>query len=66
LATLLKTLLAPLTREKERHERRNKEGEELKGHNIGRHDNELWSLLMLLMGGKKERIKNKKHKQEGK
>jgi hypothetical protein len=49
---LLKNLLAPLRKEKERHERRNKEGEEIKGHNNGRHDNELWSLPMLLIGEK--------------
>jgi hypothetical protein len=30
-ATLLKKLLAPLTQEKERHENRTKEGEEIKG-----------------------------------
>jgi hypothetical protein len=41
LATLLKKLMAPFTQEKERHERRNKEREEMKGHNNGRHDNEL-------------------------
>lgn len=57
LATLLKNLLAPLTQEKERHERRDKEGEEIKGHNNGRHDNELWSLPMLLIGEKWKRIK---------
>lgn len=58
--------MAPFTQEKERHERRNKEREEMKGHNNGRHDNELWSLPMLLMGEKRKIKRNKKHRQEGK
>jgi hypothetical protein len=65
LATLSKILLAPLTQEKERHERRNKKGEEIEGHNNGRHDNELQSLPMLILGKKRKRIKNTKHRQEG-
>jgi len=62
----LKTLLAPLTQEKERHERRNMEGEEIKGHNIGRHDNELWSLPMLFIGEKRKTIKNIDKKENNK
>jgi hypothetical protein len=31
-----------------------KEGEEIKGHHNGRHDNELWSFPILLMGEKRK------------
>lgn len=42
------------------------EGEEIKGHNIGRHDNELWSLPMLFIGEKRKTIKNIDKKENNK